>query len=190
MEALDKNKNTNFQSIKPKFVNRIKQKNSPRHQFLSKLVKIWVSLFYPYFDPTLLIGCSYKIIVMLWIEILVIYVYLKILKAMILLDIFVAMAPVAAYYSQLQLIKKEKSLGTFSIDVCAILLISGILRIFFWFAHGYAFNLLIQAVCVILIQVFNQLFLACSPQIMHISDSTRKPRAIKFLEMENLWSIQ
>lgn len=72
---------------------------------------------------------------------------------MILLDIFVAMSPVAAYYSQLRLIQKEKSLGTFSIDVCAILLISGILRIYFWFTNGYAINLLFQAIFVIAIQV-------------------------------------
>lgn len=53
---------------------------------------------------------------------------------MIIFDIIVAIAPITGYVSQLKLIKEQKSLGTFSIDVCAILMISAILRIFFWFA--------------------------------------------------------
>ena len=72
---------------------------------------------------------------------------------MILLDIGVAIGPVLGYYSQLNLIKKEKSVGSFSIDVCAILMISGILRIFFWFTTHYAINLLFQAIFIIIIQV-------------------------------------
>lgn len=76
---------------------------------------------------------------------------------MILFDIIVAIAPISGYVSQLNLIKKEKSLGTFSIDVCAILMISGILRIFFWFAEGYAINLLFQAIFIIAIQVVTDL---------------------------------
>lgn len=79
---------------------------------------------------------------------------------MIIFDIIVAVAPISGYYSQLNLIKQQKSLGTFSIDVCAILMISGILRIFFWFAEGYAINLLFQAIFIIAIQVFNRLFRA------------------------------
>ena len=73
---------------------------------------------------------------------------------MILLDIGVAIAPILGYYSQLNLIKESKSVGSFSIDVCAILMISGILRIFFWFTTGYAINLLFQAVFIIIIQVY------------------------------------
>lgn len=72
---------------------------------------------------------------------------------MILFDLGVAIGPVLGYYSQLNLIKKEKSVGSFSIDVCAILMISGILRIFFWFTTGYAINLLFQAIFIIIIQV-------------------------------------
>ena len=72
---------------------------------------------------------------------------------MILLDIGVAVGPVLGFYSQLNLIKKEKSVGTFSIDICAILMISAILRIFFWFTTGYAINLLFQSVFMIIIQV-------------------------------------
>lgn len=77
---------------------------------------------------------------------------------MIIFDILVAVGPVYGYYSQLQLIKSQKKLGTFSIYVCAILMISAILRIFFWFAEGYAINLLFQAIFIIIIQVFMLLF--------------------------------
>jgi hypothetical protein len=72
---------------------------------------------------------------------------------MLIFDILVAVAPISGYYSQLNLIKKQQSLGTFSIDVCAILMISGILRIFFWFEEDYAINLLFQAIFIIIIQV-------------------------------------
>ena len=74
---------------------------------------------------------------------------------MILFDIVVAIAPVAGYFSQLNLIKKEKSLGSFSIYVTAILIISAILRVFFWFTTGYAINLLFQAIFMIIVQVYN-----------------------------------
>lgn len=76
---------------------------------------------------------------------------------MLIFDILVAVAPISGYYSQLNLIKKQRSLGTFSIDVCAILMISGILRIFFWFEEGYAINLLFQAIFIIIIQVVSLL---------------------------------
>lgn len=61
--------------------------------------------------------------------------------------------PTYAYYSQMMLIRQEKSLGSFSIYVCAILLISNILRIFFWLTIGYAVNLLFQSICIIAIMV-------------------------------------
>lgn len=70
-----------------------------------------------------------------------------------IIDIAVAVAPVIGYYSQLQLIRTQKSIGSFSIDVCAILLISAILRIYFWIVNGYAINLLFQAMFIIIIQV-------------------------------------
>lgn len=70
-----------------------------------------------------------------------------------IVDIAVALAPIIGYYSQLSLIRKEKSIGTFSIYVCAILMISAILRIYFWITTGYAINLLFQAMFVIIIQV-------------------------------------
>jgi hypothetical protein len=69
------------------------------------------------------------------------------------IDIVVAVAPVIGYYSQLELIRKQKSVGPFSIDVCAILMISAILRIYFWITNGYAINLLFQAMFIIIIQV-------------------------------------
>jgi hypothetical protein len=72
---------------------------------------------------------------------------------MVIMDLIVAIGPVLGYVAQLNLIKKEKSLGTFSVDVCAILLIASIFRIFFWFAKGYALNLLFQAVCIIVIML-------------------------------------
>lgn len=75
------------------------------------------------------------------------------LTKMLILDIGVTVGPLIGYISQLKLIKKTKSLGSFSIDVCAILLISNILRLYFWFTTGYAFNLFIQSILLIVIQL-------------------------------------
>lgn len=61
----------------------------------------------------------------------------------------VAVAPIIAYYSQYSLIKETKSVGSFSIDVCGILIIANIMRIYFWLTSGFAINLLIQSFLVI-----------------------------------------
>jgi hypothetical protein len=76
-------------------------------------------------------------------------------------DIAVAVGPLIGYISQLQLIKQNKSIGSFSIDICAILMISAILRIYFWIESGYAINLLFQAMFIIIIQVYTILFRLC-----------------------------
>jgi hypothetical protein len=89
--------------------------------------------------------------------------------------------PAYAYYSQLQLIRKEKSLGSFSIYVCAILLISNILRIFFWLTIGYAVNLLFQSICIIAIMVGTYLSSSSSSRTASNSLTTpsRRPPSSK-----------
>lgn len=69
--------------------------------------------------------------------------------------------PVYAYWSQLKLIREQKSIGSFSIYVCAILLISNILRVFFWLTKGFALNLLFQSIFIIIIQVNFEWFSWC-----------------------------
>lgn len=83
----------------------------------------------------------------------IIYILKKHNNIMLILDIGVTVGPLIGYISQLKLIKKTNSLGSFSIDVCAILLISNILRLYFWFTTGYAFNLFIQSILLIIIQL-------------------------------------
>jgi solute carrier family 66, member 2 len=68
-------------------------------------------------------------------------------------NVVIAVMPVYSYYAQLDLIRKEKSIGSFSIYVCAILLIANILRIFFWLTVGFAANLLFQSIFIIGIMV-------------------------------------
>ena len=64
-----------------------------------------------------------------------------------------AVAPLIGYYSQYSLMKETRSVGTFSIDVCAILIFANILRIAFWFSKGFANNLLVQSFLVIGFQI-------------------------------------
>lgn len=62
-------------------------------------------------------------------------------------------APLFGYYSQYALIKENRSVGAFSIDMCAILIMANILRIAFWFAKGFSINLLFQSFLIIGIQL-------------------------------------
>lgn len=61
--------------------------------------------------------------------------------------------PVVGYIPQYKLIKESKSLGNFSIDVCAILLLSNILRLFYWYAARFSVALLLQALLMIVAQI-------------------------------------
>ena len=67
--------------------------------------------------------------------------------------VVMAVGPVAAYIPQYQIIKEQKSTGSFSIYICAILLIANILRVFFWLTVGFAVNLLFQSIFMIIMQV-------------------------------------
>lgn len=59
--------------------------------------------------------------------------------------IVITVAPLIGYYSQYSLMLENKTVGTFSIDICLILITANVLRIFFWFASGFANNLLLQS---------------------------------------------
>lgn len=71
-----------------------------------------------------------------------------------LLDLAVAVGPVIGYWWQLRTIEERRAVGAFSIDICGILMVSAILRVFYWLIHGFAFNLLIQAILIFVIQVY------------------------------------
>ena len=70
------------------------------------------------------------------------------------ISIVMTVAPLFGYYSQYALIKDNRSVGSFSIDLCAILILANILRIGFWFSKGFANNLLVQSFLIITIQLF------------------------------------
>ena len=72
---------------------------------------------------------------------------------MLLADIAMAILPPLATVPQLMILREKKSIGSFSIFVPAILLIANIMRIFFWISVGFAFNLLIQSILMIIMQV-------------------------------------
>ena len=74
--------------------------------------------------------------------------------------------PPLQFIPQLKIIKEKKDLGSFSIYIPAILLIANILRVFFWLTVGFAFNLLIQSLLMIAVQVKKSIFLAFLAQRM------------------------
>ena len=71
----------------------------------------------------------------------------------LLVDIAMAVFPPLASVPQLMVLRENKNIGSFSIYVPAILLIANIMRIFFWISVGFAFNLLIQSILMIIMQV-------------------------------------
>lgn len=64
----------------------------------------------------------------------------------------ITVAPLIAYYSQYSLICETKSVGSFSIDMCGILIVANVLKVCFWFLNGYAINLLFQSILVLMMQ--------------------------------------
>jgi len=54
-------------------------------------------------------------------------------------ELVVVLSPTIGYISQINLIRKDKTTGNFSLDVCAILIFANILRICFWFIFFYMF---------------------------------------------------
>ena len=72
---------------------------------------------------------------------------------LIIINVGIAVGPVIGYVYQYFLIKKRKSVGTFSINLCGVLLFCNILRIGFFFFSRYAIALLVQSILMILAQV-------------------------------------
>jgi len=62
--------------------------------------------------------------------------------------------PTSAYFFQYRLVKKTRSLGSFSIDVCAILIFANLLRILFWMCKPFEISLLFQSIVMISVQLF------------------------------------
>ena len=61
--------------------------------------------------------------------------------------------PIIGYVSQYKITKNSNSVGNFSTDVCAILLTSNILRLFYWYSDRFSMALLFQAVVMIVMQL-------------------------------------
>lgn len=66
-----------------------------------------------------------------------------------------AVGPILGYVSQYQLIKKSKSVGSFSIDICGILLFANILRLNFFIFKRYETALVFQSLFMISMQVLS-----------------------------------
>ncbi|EMC94140.1 hypothetical protein BAUCODRAFT_222133 [Baudoinia panamericana UAMH 10762] len=67
--------------------------------------------------------------------------------------IFIVTSPVTSYADQIWSIHKSRSSAGFSLDIPFIMLVSSILKCFYWFGAHYDFNLLLQAGIMCLVQV-------------------------------------
>ena len=66
----------------------------------------------------------------------------------------IAVGPVIGYFYQYYLIRKTKTVGTFSINLCGVLLFCNILRLGFWFFSRYDTALVVQSLLMITAQVW------------------------------------
>ncbi|CAG8590854.1 9728_t:CDS:2 [Ambispora leptoticha] len=71
----------------------------------------------------------------------------------VLLKIAMVVGPVVGYFDQIASIRRLKSSAGFSIDTCGVLLISSIVRLFFWFGDRFDITLAYQSILMILVQL-------------------------------------
>ncbi|KRW99148.1 hypothetical protein PPERSA_07391 [Pseudocohnilembus persalinus] len=103
------------------------------------------------------------------------------------LDVGISTGPVLGYISQYKLIQKNESLGNFSIDVCAILIFSNILRIFFWFGKPFEFALLAQSFFMIAMQIYLlKLCVETNKDIIGLSMKQNNGKSINLMLEKNL----
>jgi len=68
-------------------------------------------------------------------------------------DGIIIIGPTLGYLLQWNMIRKSRSIGSFSTDVCAILIFANIFRIFFWFGKRFDQSLLLQSFVMIIFQI-------------------------------------
>ena len=71
-----------------------------------------------------------------------------------IVDIGMVIGPVIGYIYQIFLISKRQALGTFSIDICGILLFANITRMNFYIFEKYKKALFFQSLVMVIVQVF------------------------------------
>lgn len=92
------------------------------------------------------------------------------------------MFPSMGFLYQYLLIKKRKSVGTFSINVCGVMLLSNLLRIAFYIYKEFSIALLAQSILNIIMQVFLILTRLCCCSYackLWISKATSKNTQLK-----------
>lgn len=92
--------------------------------------------------------------------------------------------PTSGYYFQYQLVRKTKSLGSFSTDVCAILIFSNLLRIFFWICRRFDEALLFQSFVMIAVQL---LLLRECIKVKAITSPINKFNMAKRFKIDHFW---
>lgn len=64
-----------------------------------------------------------------------------------------ATSPLTSYLDTIVTIHRRKSSAGFSLDVCAIMLVSSICKVYFWISRRYEMSLFIQAIVMICVQL-------------------------------------
>ena len=83
------------------------------------------------------------------------------IKMNILFDVGMAVGPVMGYIHQYRLIHISQNIGTFSIDICGILLFANVMRLNFYLFKRYELALVFQSIIMITVQVLACLGSCC-----------------------------
>ncbi|CAG8495289.1 1955_t:CDS:2 [Paraglomus brasilianum] len=70
-----------------------------------------------------------------------------------LLQLGMVVGPVTGYFDQIAQVRRTGSSIGFSLDTCGVLLVSNIIRVFFWFGEKFDTVLLLQSILMILVQL-------------------------------------
>ncbi|KAH7413903.1 hypothetical protein DE146DRAFT_638869 [Phaeosphaeria sp. MPI-PUGE-AT-0046c] len=67
--------------------------------------------------------------------------------------IFIAVSPITSYGDQIYSMHRTRSSAGFSLDIPLIMLVSSILKIFYWFGSHFSTSLLVQALLMIIVHI-------------------------------------
>ncbi len=69
-------------------------------------------------------------------------------------EIFLLVSPIAVYLPQYLMMRRTKTVGSFSPLVCYILIVASLLRVIFWFGNKFNIFVFFQAVVMLIVQNF------------------------------------
>ena len=68
-------------------------------------------------------------------------------------EVAIVVLAVYSYVDQWLHLRRHRTIGSFSIMITAIVVVSNVLKLFYWFIDHYRFNLFVQGILLIVVNV-------------------------------------